>query len=364
MKIRGISGNKPPFSGVGVVSPVHSMQTEEEAGAPLSHRETTQGLANSIARTSTTMTIVTGETLANTPTFAASVACPTHQANVEINKSKFTKGNSPVRQRKTTSIPTPLPAHWEVASVWHAPTLPPAADAGPLSPLFEEMGARSRCANPPTARGACSPFVPGSGRGPPKSSYLLTKSFLKYSEQEPGNSEKTEKSTLANSPINIKNLKQGLKEYPNSIHADILLQGFTHGFKLGFTGIRSPQMSKNLSSVASNIGEVRRKIDKEVSKGRVAGPFDSPPLKNFKMSPIGIVPKKALGEFRLIHHLSWPVGNSVIDNIDPAVCSVKYSSFDDAISIIQQAGKNCEMARKHQDIANHFWRLSIMSAIT
>ena len=79
-------------------------------------------------------------------------------------------------------------------------------------------------------------------------------------------------------------------------------------------------MSKNLSSVATNIAEVRNKIDKEVSNGRVEGSFDSPPMQNLKISPIGIVPKKAPGEFRLIHHLSWPIGKSVNDNIDPKVC--------------------------------------------
>ena len=54
-------------------------------------------------------------------------------------------------------------------------------------------------------------------------------------------------------------------------------------------------MSKNLSSVATNTAEVKSKIEKEVLKGRVEGPFDSPPMQNLKISPIGIVPKKAHG---------------------------------------------------------------------
>ena len=80
-----------------------------------------------------------------------------------------------------------------------------------------------------------------------------------------------------------------------------------------------------------------RKIEGEVEKGRVAGPFDNIPFPNLRCSPIGLVPKKNPGEFRLIHHLSWPEGNSVNHHIDPTMASVKYASFDDAIKLIQSA---------------------------
>jgi hypothetical protein len=85
-----------------------------------------------------------------------------------------------------------------------------------------------------------------------------------------------------------------------------------------------------LVSIAENI-EVHRKIVGEVEKGRVAGPFENIPFPNLRCSPIGLVPKKNPGEFRLIHHLSWPEGNSVNHHIDPIMASVKYASFDDAI---------------------------------
>ena len=69
------------------------------------------------------------------------------------------------------------------------------------------------------------------------------------------------------------------------------------------------------------------------------------PLKNLRCSPIGLVPKKAPGEFRLIHHLSWPEGQSDNDFIYPSMSSVKYSSFDDAIELVQQAWHECELAK-------------------
>lgn len=39
---------------------------------------------------------------------------------------------------------------------------------------------------------------------------------------------------------------------------------------------------------------------------RIAGPFTQPPFPNIQVSPLGLVPKKSPGEFRLIHHLSYP----------------------------------------------------------
>lgn len=40
---------------------------------------------------------------------------------------------------------------------------------------------------------------------------------------------------------------------------------------------------------------VRENIAKEVSKGRVLGPFETPLLPNLRVSPLGVVPKKAPG---------------------------------------------------------------------
>lgn len=45
------------------------------------------------------------------------------------------------------------------------------------------------------------------------------------------------------------------------------------------------------------------------------------------------------GWWRLITNLSAPIGNSVNDFIDTALCSVSYASFDDAITKISSLGK-------------------------
>lgn len=70
----------------------------------------------------------------------------------------------------------------------------------------------------------------------------------------------------------------------------------------------------------------------------MAGPFVSPPFKNVHVSPLGLVPKKEPNSYRLIHHLSYPKGSSLNDEIDNSLSSVTYASFDDAINLIRKFG--------------------------
>ena len=161
---------------------------------------------------------------------------------------------------------------------------------------------------------------------------------------------------LAPSPINIQSLNHWLSDY-KSRDALILLEGFTHGFRLNYTGPRGTRFSKNLVSARQFPEIVLQKVQKEIDAGRAAGPFTVSPMKNIQISPIGVVPKKTPGEFRLIHHLSYPEGSSINDFIDPKLCSVKYTEFDQAIHIIQELGKNCYLFKS--DIKNAFRLLPI-----
>ena len=87
----------------------------------------------------------------------------------------------------------------------------------------------------------------------------------------------------------------------------------------------------NQKSVREMHEVARKKIAKELALSRMGGPFEAPPFQNLHLSPLGIVPKKAPGEFRLIHNLSHPRGTSVDDVIPQELCSVKYASLDFAI---------------------------------
>lgn len=161
---------------------------------------------------------------------------------------------------------------------------------------------------------------------------------------------------LAQSPINIQALESWLDIY-NSKDAQLLSDGFKEGFKINYTGPRQSRLSKNLKSIDQLPHIAQQKIQKEIDAGRVAGPFTVKPFKNMQISPIGIVPKKNPGEYRLIHHLSYPCGKSINDYIDPNLCSVKYTDFDEAIKMIQDLGKNCFLFK--MDIKNAFRLLPI-----
>ena len=88
----------------------------------------------------------------------------------------------------------------------------------------------------------------------------------------------------------------------------------------------------------------------------MVGPFDVQPLNNFKISPVGLIPKTD-GSWRLITHLSYPPGISVNDGIDNNLCSVTYTTFDKVSQMVFKLGKGALMAKR--DIKSAFRLLPI-----
>ena len=136
---------------------------------------------------------------------------------------------------------------------------------------------------------------------------------------------------------NLRNLPDG---YAPQLF-DILLCGFSFGFRIHFQGAEQSFEARNLRSALENPAAVDAKLQMELGAGRLAGPFISPPFKNFRVSPLGLVPKKQPGEFCMIHHLSFPKGTSVNDGISDVETSVRYATVDDAIRLIKQAVPGC-----------------------
>ena len=159
------------------------------------------------------------------------------------------------------------------------------------------------------------------------------------------------------SPIILSAIEPWLDRYPARAAAHTIRSGFAVGFKLGYSGKRVHRMSKNLVSATKDMDRVMQKLDKEIKLGRIAGPFDSLPIPNLIVSPVGLVPKAQKGKFRMIHHLSHPDGDSINDGIDRDICQVKYANFDDAISIVVRAGKGALLAKA--DIESAFRLLPI-----
>lgn len=56
-------------------------------------------------------------------------------------------------------------------------------------------------------------------------------------------------------------------------------------------------------------------------------------------------PRKPPSDFRLIHHLSHSKAGSVNDGIPEQLCSVWYTSFDQAVAVVREYGISVEMAK-------------------
>ncbi|XP_069133139.1 uncharacterized protein [Argopecten irradians] len=164
---------------------------------------------------------------------------------------------------------------------------------------------------------------------------------------------KTNPQTNSNlpTPINVPTFLESLTGYSdNEFH--FLRVGFTEGFSLQYQGPREYRFSKNLKSALDNIAVLKQKIECELSLGRVQGPFELPPFPNLQISPLGLVPKREPNEYRVIHHLSYPLGSSINDGIDPEDATVSYQSIDDAMSLIKRFGSGALMAKS--DIESAF----------
>jgi hypothetical protein len=148
-------------------------------------------------------------------------------------------------------------------------------------------------------------------------------------------------------PISIQHLKTALLGHPDQNFVSQLCNNFKFGVHIGFQGQRSPRFSRNLPTAFANPDIVSSNLATEVSLGRIAGPFDSPPFKNFQVSPIGLVPKKNSNKFRTIFHLSYPKSGSTSINcsIPKEDYSLQYVRIDDAIEGIKQFGAGCFLAK-------------------
>ena len=89
------------------------------------------------------------------------------------------------------------------------------------------------------------------------------------------------------SPVRPHILRNLLAGYDQHI-AHILVQGFIHGFSLYFQGPNVSYTASNSLSALQHPEEVDAKLQKELSMGHVAGPYDKPPYKTFRCSPISI----------------------------------------------------------------------------
>ena len=101
-------------------------------------------------------------------------------------------------------------------------------------------------------------------------------------------------------PIKVDVLSKELSGHPDSHFVANLINSLCYGTPVGYIGPRQPRVSRNLQSAAQHPDVVSSNLTKEIALGRVAAPFQSPPLPNLQCHPVGVIPKKHSNEWRTI----------------------------------------------------------------
>ena len=126
-----------------------------------------------------------------------------------------------------------------------------------------------------------------------------------------------------------------------------------NSFRLGFQHSKKLKSAKSNKASANQHSEViDRYLANEVSLGRVAGPFSSPPFPNLHVSSFGVIPKKGQpGKWRFIVDLSSPSGLSVNNGIDPDEFTMQYITVDQIIHMIWNYGLRALIAEFDVEVA-------------
>ena len=134
--------------------------------------------------------------------------------------------------------------------------------------------------------------------------------------------------------LNVPAIKQFLSESAPPEIGSSIVNGLMFGVSLGYAGPDLNVHMANLTSASIKPEVTQKLLDKEISAGRIAGPFPKPPFDTMRINPIGLVPKKNPNEFRLIMDLSQPHGTSVNDFIPQSESAVTYPTIQTAIDVI------------------------------
>ncbi len=139
-----------------------------------------------------------------------------------------------------------------------------------------------------------------------------------------------------------------LASHPDQAFASYIVRGLQEGFRIGYsrcTPLQSAQV--NMQSAREHPEIIADYIQKELSLGRLLGPLTpSETPQATHINRFGVIPKgHNTNKWRLITDLSFPHGASVNDGIDPAFCSLSYTTVDDVAAIIATQGQGAMLAK-------------------
>ena len=135
-----------------------------------------------------------------------------------------------------------------------------------------------------------------------------------------------------------------LQDY-DSMEQSYLINGFKNGFDIGFQQSVSSILVPNHNSANSHPYIVNDYIASELNANRIEGPHRNIPFPTFQVSPLGVVPKRTPGEFRIIHDLLVPESLSINEGIPKKAAHMQYASIEDAVRLVKSSGVGSFMAK-------------------
>ena len=95
------------------------------------------------------------------------------------------------------------------------------------------------------------------------------------------------------SPLQLSQFQAELCDYPDRTAAAYVLTSLREGFHIGFetSSVTLRSASSNMLSALVHPSVIDAYLEKEISHGRVVGPFTSPPFHDLHISRFGVSPK-------------------------------------------------------------------------
>lgn len=148
-------------------------------------------------------------------------------------------------------------------------------------------------------------------------------------------------------PLCANHWAKSLSGHPDRQLVAVIMRGITQGFRIGYRrGGPLRSTLRNMSSVMATPYPVQQFLDSECAAGRMVGPLPRQGFLNIHVSRLGVIPKSHQpGRWRVILDLSHPDGASVNDGIDTALCSLAYTTVDEAAARILQLGRQTLLAK-------------------
>ena len=143
------------------------------------------------------------------------------------------------------------------------------------------------------------------------------------------------------SPMTAAVWEVALANHPDVPYRDYLVKGLHHGFRIGFGygSLQCASAGSNMQSAEVRPNVIADFLASELRDGRVLGPVAPAIAEAVHVNRFGLVPKgHQPGKWRLIVDLSFPAGRSVNDGIDTALCSLHYTSVDEACRRVHGLG--------------------------